>query len=312
MSDHHGFEQSLLHNGLDFILEGMIKLGEDNVRSKKYALLNIYSGFLLVMKELLRREHWSLLFNKRKEPNFKDFQNGDFESIGIKDTISRLKNVIGLELTKEFEFELEKIRKIRNRIEHFEFSESSTVFESLSVKAVIEVLEFISEHIDTEEILENEKQALQKIREQLGVNIRLVEENTKRANLEVRNGQLLLTCYLCDQKFLEVENGAYCYFCHEKNDDPNDAANLYFNKHSAYMDYHPKHNPVVEDSYIDCPSCGFETCVVDEDSLYSCFTCGGSSRDGRWDKCSHCQRMFCPEEQEMICNFCFEEKMAHD
>jgi hypothetical protein len=60
---------NLLENGLDFIREGVEALyGEATTErapnSHKYALLHIFSGTLLVLKERLRRAHLSLIFQK--------------------------------------------------------------------------------------------------------------------------------------------------------------------------------------------------------------------------------------------------------
>ena len=59
---------TLMENGLDFIREGVEALyAEEETsapppRAHKYALLHVFSGALLVLKERLRREHESLIF----------------------------------------------------------------------------------------------------------------------------------------------------------------------------------------------------------------------------------------------------------
>jgi len=67
-------ELNLLDNGLDFIIEGLKPTtrlwGYDKVESVwKYSVLNIFSGIELILKERLRREHWSLIFEDVSNAN---------------------------------------------------------------------------------------------------------------------------------------------------------------------------------------------------------------------------------------------------
>lgn len=61
---------TLIENALDFILSALEHAQVDEARSLKYAVLHLSDGVDLVLKEKLRREHWSLLFadiNKASE-----------------------------------------------------------------------------------------------------------------------------------------------------------------------------------------------------------------------------------------------------
>ena len=56
----------LLNNGIDFICAGVEYFlhDEPDPRSHKYAVLYLFSGLLLLLKERLRREHPSLIFKE--------------------------------------------------------------------------------------------------------------------------------------------------------------------------------------------------------------------------------------------------------
>ena len=67
-------EQDLLNNGLDFIrksLESLALLGRstnETARAYKYTLLQMFTGTLLILKERLRRENPSLIFQGSPKP----------------------------------------------------------------------------------------------------------------------------------------------------------------------------------------------------------------------------------------------------
>jgi hypothetical protein len=68
MSDEHEITFTPLENGLDFILRALEYLADDPTkRDLKYAVLHLHSGVELILKERLRREHWSLVFEKPEE-----------------------------------------------------------------------------------------------------------------------------------------------------------------------------------------------------------------------------------------------------
>ncbi len=61
----------LFENGLDFILSGLEHLSTKplNKRAYKFGVLHLAAGIELILKERLRREHWSLLFENVDKAN---------------------------------------------------------------------------------------------------------------------------------------------------------------------------------------------------------------------------------------------------
>ena len=56
---------NLLENGLDYIYEAVEPIFVAHKLSQhswKYSVLHLYSGIELLLKERLRQEHWSLIF----------------------------------------------------------------------------------------------------------------------------------------------------------------------------------------------------------------------------------------------------------
>ncbi len=106
---------NLLENGLDFIREGVERLYGDVVRpddprAYKYALMHIFSGTLLILKERVRREHSAFIY--------KDLKSGGTIDFGT--TLERLEHIADLKLDAQARRLLERVQKKRNELEHYE------------------------------------------------------------------------------------------------------------------------------------------------------------------------------------------------
>lgn len=124
---------SLLENGLDFILKGMDELfGENHVlknakatevelRNYKYGITNLFSGFLLLLKERLSRHFPELIFSGKLSDIKKTLQSGKKipTTVDLDEALERLE--IGPRVIFSPD-ELEVIRRMqefRNQFEHY-------------------------------------------------------------------------------------------------------------------------------------------------------------------------------------------------
>jgi hypothetical protein len=107
----------LLENGVDFIKEGIeAYFRRDDPRSHKYAILLLWSGTLLLLKERLRRSDPSLVFKDPAEAGRAGAKTVDFDQV-----LKRLRaNGVTLEPTALTT--LRTIQAIRNGIEHYELA----------------------------------------------------------------------------------------------------------------------------------------------------------------------------------------------
>lgn len=142
-------ELDLLDNGLDFIIEGLkptTKIWGDNVSDVKwkYSVLNIFSGIELILKEKLKREHWSLIFQDVSSANQRKLIEGDFISVAHSDVIKRLKEICNISINDK---PIDTLRKLRNKFEHFEIAITIEECKSVIALALKEVIEFIDNHI---------------------------------------------------------------------------------------------------------------------------------------------------------------------
>ncbi|OCQ98712.1 hypothetical protein BCD64_21890 [Nostoc sp. MBR 210] len=129
-------ELSLLDNGLDFILKGIDELFDDDyvireyssaidigMSSYKYGVLNLFSGFLLLLKERLARHLPELIF----KGSIKDVKN-KLSSGKTPNTVDFDEALEKLEIGPKFTFSEEElklirdIQNVRNTFEHYKIS----------------------------------------------------------------------------------------------------------------------------------------------------------------------------------------------
>ncbi|NFO67017.1 hypothetical protein FDC27_08600 [Clostridium botulinum] len=124
---------TMFENGLDFILDSIRHLQKyegiqsDDIKEKKelkYSLIHLSSGIELILKDRLYRVHWTYIFSDMNKANKKELKDYSFNSVDGVKVIDRLKNLCNVELNKNDENEIIKIRKLRNKIEHFEVKEN--------------------------------------------------------------------------------------------------------------------------------------------------------------------------------------------
>jgi hypothetical protein len=113
------YELKLMENGIDFVKSGIeTYFVEDtpDVRSHKYAILHMFSGVVLLLKERLARIRPSLVFVDEKQCGIHGARTTNFH-----DTLKRLKQN-GVTIDPARLVVLERVRELRNDIEHYEVS----------------------------------------------------------------------------------------------------------------------------------------------------------------------------------------------
>lgn len=108
---------NLLENGIDFVKEGIetyFPHDTPDPRAHKYAILHMWSGTLLILKECLRRINPDLIFKEPAEAGMAGAKTVDFDQV-----IRRLKQN-GVPIDPAKETTLRTVQKIRNGMEHYE------------------------------------------------------------------------------------------------------------------------------------------------------------------------------------------------
>jgi hypothetical protein len=161
-------QSELLENGLDFIASGLNHIVRATTKADlKYGVLHLASGIELVLKERLRQEDWTLVFEDIDDADEERYKAGNFRSVDHKECLKRLEEECGIEISRENKGKLSAFRARRNRLEHFAIVDTKSAIESLAAQALGVLLNFISENFEDSVLSERDNELLLQIREQL-------------------------------------------------------------------------------------------------------------------------------------------------
>jgi hypothetical protein len=221
---------NLLSNGIDFIQSGVLYFVHDepDPASHKYAILHLFSGMLLLLKERLRREHPSLIFKEVKDVGRSDARTVDFD-----EALSRLESCASVVLDEKIKKTLRAAQRLRNQLEHYEFTidlrHAQAVIGDVSEVAYLFMRDELDEHLETH------------VQPEVWTRMQFLQGIAKRVEED------------------EIEDWRSRAVQYVEMDD-NDLATLA----NSVEPYHPKHNPD-PDAFLECPECGEETLVQTED-----------------------------------------------
>jgi hypothetical protein len=305
------FSFSMLENGLDFIASGLATISKaTDKRDLKYGVLHLASGVELVLKERLRQEEWSLIFPKPETADLTRYKTGDFYSINQSLCIERLEEygIVGFDDQQKSYLEL--FRKKRNRLEHFELTDSKVAVESSAVKVLEVLLPFIGTHFDQDELTDEERTLLADIRARLGEFVAFT--NSQRQQVKDRLSQLseflrtVVTCPACQEDALHPDVQVECFFCGFRA-SAEVAASMAIGDQFIDDDDGDMYDPGRYDPAW-CPNCENEA-VVDAGSTgdiqperWVCYACGFTWADGDLETCDECQELC--EHDKMFANRC--------
>lgn len=135
-------------NAMDYLEDVVDRLsGEPQPRDLKYAVLHLQAAAEVMLKARLRQEHWSLVFKIPGHADRARFENGDFESCGTADTISRLRGIIDVDIPRNVEDELKQLARWRNALQHYGLKAPALAVESRAASILDFLLTFLKEHL---------------------------------------------------------------------------------------------------------------------------------------------------------------------
>lgn len=216
-------ELDLLDNGLNFIFEALKHswhkdYAEDEKYIWKYSVLNLFSGIELILKERLRRAHWSLIFEDVSNASLLKLENGDFISVSHSELVKRLEGICGIRINDK---PLNELRKIRNKFEHFEVKVSIPECKEKIADAIHELTIFWDIHINpiyTEE--QNEKyNTIKSIVSNFDtyVDISLKKHAKTINNIINNNAGILVPCNKCHNTsfmvYSDKDKKCKCFVC---------------------------------------------------------------------------------------------------
>lgn len=114
MKDKQIFD-ALTHNAFDFLTRAVADLET----SPKYSVIHFCAAVEMLLKAKLMREHWSLVVSKPQEASRVRFEAGDFASVTLAETRTRLREVAGVEISEPAWKSFDALSKHRNKMIHF-------------------------------------------------------------------------------------------------------------------------------------------------------------------------------------------------
>lgn len=194
-------ELSLLNNGLDFILKGIDELFDDDyvmreyssavdigTSSYKYGVLNLFSGFLLLLKERLYRHRPELIFIGNPEDIRNKISSGKTpKTVALQQALEKLKTGPGFVFSERDDKLITYVQDMRNKFEHYTISADKDELWSNLLKFLELIDKFLVEELHIS--IENSPEALElqeKIHEIDSVWKRTQKERRSQFDLEIQ------------------------------------------------------------------------------------------------------------------------------
>ena len=293
---------NLLENSLDYILDAVSRLDEPepDKRSVKYALVHLWSGVELLLKKRLMDEHWSLIFKNidDKKASKISIKTGNFVSVYFNDLVKRLKDFCEIDISDSLDI-LEKVRKDRNKIEHFQVKTSKTQVISNLIKVWAFILDFTSNHMDItlDETASNIFEQIREImvrHEEFISHRKMAIASDLTNQLKTSNYNKPLTCPECFQKAIPLslndDDEIKCIFCNTSK-----------NWNDFVVEWKSTWN---YSGPFDCLHCGNEGVCQIEDG-WICVSCCEKWDSEELDICTSCEtRLVSNPLREPCCDYC--------
>ncbi|MGW8598162.1 hypothetical protein ACWGLB_04430 [Streptomyces sp. NPDC055893] len=106
----------------------------------KYAVLHLQAAVEVLFKARLLAAHWTLVFTHPGEATRKALDEATLSSVSPDKAITRLRNIVGVQISAKEEQALRKLTETRNKLQHFGVTDNARAVEARAG----EVLDFSS------------------------------------------------------------------------------------------------------------------------------------------------------------------------
>jgi len=237
-------------------------------RELKAALITVTTSIELLLKSKIASIDWKQLFQSYAKADKNKLESGDFFSVKLEDCLTRIESISKIRFSDKTKSDIDKIRKIRNKITHYHIESNSDEFVSLISVGLDIFIEFYRNYIfndfcedkDRTSKIDNE---LKKIKKYVGIRILTLNEKFKES--ERPKTFYFCECSNCLQDAFIIlnKNVVKCIFCGQE-DDIKWVAEFHsnFNENTKVCpkcEFHSMsaiHSSEVEDEAWDCIICG--------------------------------------------------------
>jgi hypothetical protein len=285
------YKMDLLENGLDFIDKSLKPiLDSKNQHDLKYSILHLSAGIELVLKEILKNEHWSFIFEDINKASLNKLNSGDFVSVAFETIITRVTNIAQVDIAESSLKQIRAIKKMRNKMEHFSFAENPYALRSTVSKVLCDILGIIKNNLDinnyskdTIAVYDSIIHKTLKFEEYVKIKMAKLEKEInklKEDKIEV------VECPKCHQVSFPLDEDLKCLFC-EYHDTPEQVAEDYLEEVLGISIFATikdgGDNPICE-----CPECESETMIILDDGSSLCFSCFERINSENLSCCNDC------------------------
>jgi hypothetical protein len=286
---------TLIENSFCF-LESAIKYSKEKERRDwKYAILNLANALELMMKAVLEKEHWSLVFESIDSASREKIIKGNFQSVNFETSINRLENIVNFKLSASDLKYLKKIRDIRNKITHFSFEINIEETKSIVARGLgvfIKLYKKIDTYKNADDILHFINSELIEFEKYVKLRLAEIKDDLRASKRPDKN---FYSCPSCLQNTIIINTNfdeLFCKFCGAKF-SYNDVANYSGGNGGS------------------CPECenGRLAFVVynSEEGEFICTKCGFKSDYSYNVQCTSCQNTYWDENgnDDYLCESCY-------
>lgn len=234
---------ALRKNSYDFIEKGLEAIISDNEQEYKYAILHLYSGIILFLKDVLYKEHWVLIFQDVDKADKSKLFNGTIKSVNHDTLINRLRKINIFNLSEEFYKELNWLREQRNKIEHLHNKLNPHEVRSRIAIFLNRIYEIYHDYesssnnvvdLENRNIVVGYKSLFELIKNYSFEFDDFIEKRLALIKGRLKESFLVLRCPNCSQKTLEVipdDLRCICHFCSTSSS----ADEFYYNNSKDYL-----------------------------------------------------------------------------
>lgn len=301
MNKHKKIKMELFENGLDFIDTSLKPiLCNNNPHELKYSILHLSAGIELVLKEIIRNEHWAFIFEDINKANYDRLTIGDFQSVNFETLIKRLTSISPKKIPNYAIDEIRQLRKIRNKMEHFAFEVSPEALRSHVSKVLCEVLDLIRQNIYLTHYNDNINIIFTRIKAKSFDFEEYVKLKTDKIKDEIKtlesNNVKIIKCPNCLQAALPFNKDLKCLFCdHQGN--------------TKELAYHYSYCVLNEEFNDDdaCPKCYQHTIAINGENAI-CFNCCDEFDISYYPECIICSNKLFHDEENSVCYSCLSKE----
>jgi len=200
---------TLLDNAQNFLIHSLIEAvnAEEKPDDWKYAILHLVQAIELYLKELLRREHPSLIYRNIDKPK---------DTVSLEYATNRLQSISNINFHMDDLDALKIASEYRNQIVHYEFSFNQESVKSTYAKLVGFIKSFLLEHFNQELDELIEKKIWDKIIDIIEYSNELYKRAEKRFKEDNIDETFIMECRRCNQwAFVFQDEINTCYVCGE-------------------------------------------------------------------------------------------------